>query len=281
MKTGLVLEGGAMRGLFSAGVMDVMMEHGVTFDGLIGVSAGAVFGCNFKSRQIGRSIRYNTRFCKNKQYCSFHSLVKTGDLYGAEFCYHTLPHHLDIFDTDSFMQNPMRYYVLCTDVHSGQAVVHECLTCDDMDLEWMRASASMPLCSRIVTVDGYHLLDGGIADSIPLKRFEDMGYEKNVVILTQPEGYVKRPNRLMPILRRALRAYPRVVEALETRHENYNQATAYAARQEQAGHALVIRPPHKLDIGHVCHDDQAMLHVYRLGRLEGEKRLPEIQKFLL
>ncbi|MBE5776942.1 MAG: patatin family protein [Clostridiales bacterium] len=280
MKTGLVLEGGAMRGLFSAGVIDVLMENGVRFDGLIGVSAGAVFGCNYKSGQIGRTIRYNMRFCKDKQYCSFRSLLKTGDLFGAEYCYHTLPRELDVFDNAAFMQNPMKFYTLCTDVESGQAVVHDCLSCDDRDLEWMRGSASMPLAARIVEVDGYKLLDGGIADSIPLRRFEDMGYERNVVILTQPRGYTKKPNRLMPILRHVYRAYPHLIHTLAHRHENYNASLAYVARREHAGHALVIRPDAPLEIGHTCHDAAEMKRVYDLGRQMGLKRLEEIRRFL-
>ena len=280
MKTGLVLEGGAMRGMFTAGVLDVLMENGVRFDSLIGVSAGAVFGCNYKSGQIGRTIRYNMRFCKDKQYCSFRSLLKTGDLYGAEYCYHTLPRELDVFDNAAFRQNPMSFFILCTDVETGQAIIHECHTCDDNDLEWMRASASMPLAANIVEIDGYKLLDGGIADSIPLRRFENMGYEKNVVILTQPRGYVKKPNKLMPLLRRVFRKYPRLVDTLSHRHENYNAATAYVARQEHAGHALVIRPEAPLGIGHVCHDAAEMKRVYELGRRIGEQRLSEIQAFL-
>lgn len=280
MKTGLVLEGGAMRGLFTAGVLDVLMENGVCFDGLIGVSAGAVFGCNYKSGQIGRTIRYNTRFCRDKQYCSFRSLLKTGDLYGAEYCYHTLPRELDVFDNAAFMQNPMSFFVVCTDAETGQAIVHECKICDDRDLEWMRASASMPLAARIVEIDGYQLLDGGIADSIPLQRFESMGYEKNVVILTQPFGYVKKPNRLLPLLRHVFAKYPRLVDTFARRHESYNTATAYVAYQEQYGHALVIRPDAPLDIGHVCHDAAEMKRVYTLGRQVGEQRLADVLHFL-
>lgn len=280
MKTGLVLEGGAMRGLFSAGVMDVMLEHGVTFDGVIGVSAGAVFGCSFHSGQKGRSIRYNKRFCKDKRYCSFWSLLKTGDLYGAEFCYHTLPYELDVFDNAAFQRNPAPFYVLATDVDTGEALVHRCTDCHAQDLLWMRASASMPLASRMVEADGRRLLDGGIADSIPLRRFEDMGFAKNVVILTQPAGYQKTPNRLMPLLRRVLKKYPRLVETLENRHESYNAAISYVSHQEQARRALVIRPDAPLHIGHVCHDASEMQRVYDLGRRMGEKRIREICTFL-
>ena len=280
MKAGLLLEGGAMRGLFSAGVMDVFMENGVQFDGLMGVSAGAVFGCNYKSGQIGRTIRYNMRFCKDKRYCSLKNLVLTGDLYGADFCYHVLPRELDVFDREAFERHPMHFYVLCTDAETGESVVHDCLHCDDRDLEWMRGSASMPLASKPVEVDGYKLLDGGITESIPLRRFENMGYEKNVVILTQPRAYVKKPNKLMPLIQRALKKYPRTVEAIRRRHVNYNAERAYALRREHTGDALLIFPDAPLEIGHTCHDANEMKRVYELGRQMGEKRLKDVRDFL-
>ena len=228
MKTGLVLEGGAMRGLFSAGVTDVLMEEGITFDGAIGVSAGAAFGCNVKSGQIGRALRYNTTYCNDPRYCSFRSLLKTGDLYGAEFCYSTIPYQLDPFDVEAYNRNPMDFYVVCTDVETGEAIYHNCPESNLESMQWFRASASMPLVSRIVEVGGYRLLDGGIADSIPLEAFEKLGYERNLVILTQPEGYVKKPNKAMPLMRLALGKYPKLLRTIANRHTIYNQQVAYA-----------------------------------------------------
>lgn len=198
MKRGLVMEGGAMRGLFTAGVTDVMMEAGIVFDGAIGVSAGAVFGGNYKAGQAGRVLRYNLRFCKDPRYSSLRSLIKTGDLFGADFCYREIPDHLDPFDQAAYAANPMDFFVVATDVHTGRAVYHNCLDGGREDLEWFRASASMPLASRIVSVGGYDLLDGGIADSIPLAYLEEQGYDRNVVVLTQPMGYVKTKNKAMP-----------------------------------------------------------------------------------
>ena len=149
MKTGLVMEGGAMRGMFTAGVTDVMLENGMEFDGAIGVSAGAVFGCNYKSKQIGRTIRYNTKYCKNPRYASFWSLFLTGNFYGKKFCYRTLPKKLDVFDTETFQKNPMEFYVVCTDVETGKPVYRNCITGLEEDLTWIRASASMPIASII------------------------------------------------------------------------------------------------------------------------------------
>jgi len=164
----------------------------IEVDGVIGVSAGATFGCNYKSKQIGRTIRYNMKYCNDPRYCSFRSLLKTGDLYGAEFCYHTLPEQLDIFDNETYEASPMEFYMVTTDVNTGEPVYYKCDKFDHEGLEWVRASASMPLVSRIVEVGGRQMLDGGISDSIPLQYFQSIGYNKNLVILTQPRDYVKK-----------------------------------------------------------------------------------------
>ncbi|MBE5794978.1 MAG: patatin family protein [Clostridiales bacterium] len=280
MKTGLVLEGGAMRGLFSAGVTDVLMEEGITFDGAIGVSAGAAFGCNVKSRQIGRALRYNTAYCNDPRYCSFRSLLKTGDLYGAEFCYSTIPYELDPFDVETYNQNPMNFYVVCTDVETGEAVYHNCPESNAESMQWFRASASMPLVSRIVEVGGYRLLDGGIADSIPLEAFEKLGYNHNLVILTQPEGYVKKPNKAMPLMRLALGKYPKLLNTIANRHIIYNQQVAYAESRQANGAALILRPEAPLDMSRTEHDAEKLRAAYHHGQEVARKNLDQIRVFL-
>lgn len=280
MKTGLVLEGGAMRGLFSAGVMDVLMEHQIAFDGAIGVSAGAAFGCNYKSRQPGRVIRYNTEYARDPRYCSLRSLFKTGDLFGADFCYHELPNKLDPFDTEAFQQNPMEFYVVCTDVLTGEAVYQKCGIADDECFEWLRASASMPLVSRTVEIGGRRMLDGGIADSIPLRYFEQIGYNKILVILTQPEGYRKKKNKALPLIRLSFRQYPKMVEALEKHHKKYNDTLAYVKKREREGAVLVLRPQDSLSIGRVEHNPERMRQVYDCGRKVALQSLEQIEAFL-
>ena len=200
MKTGLVLEGGGMRGLFTAGVIDVLMENGIQFDGAVGVSAGAAFGCNYKTRQIGRAIRYNKRFANDRRYASWWSLFTTGNYFNADFAYHYLPNKLDVVDFDTFRNNPMEFWAVATNVGSGKAVYRQLKILDYEELEFVRASASMPLMSKIVKLKGQRLLDGGVADSIPLDFFQRQGYKRNVVVLTQPMGHQKRPNKLMPLL---------------------------------------------------------------------------------
>ena len=279
MKKGLVLEGGAMRGLFTAGIIDVMMEAGVEPDGLIGVSAGAAFGCNYKSRQPGRAIRYNTRFAKDARYSGLKSLLTTGDYFNAQFGYHIVPYQYDLFDVAAFEQNPMEFMVVCTDVLTGQAVYHKMDRVDYDELEWLRASASMPLASKVVEVAGHKLLDGGVADSIPLAYFESIGYDRNVVILTQPEGYVKHRTKLMPLMRIGLRRYPEMIQAMDRRYLMYNHELEFVRQAEREGRCLVIRPDEKLPIGHISHDSEEMKRVYQIGREMGDRYIERIKAF--
>ncbi len=279
-KNGLILEGGGMRGLFSAGVIDVLMEEGVAFDGLVGVSAGAAFGCNYKSRQPGRAIRYNTRFAHDWRYCSWRSWLKTGDVFGAEFCYHEMPERLDRFDTEAFNNNPMEFHVVCTDVTTGKAFYKQLKKCSYDSYEYIRASASMPFVSKIVEINGTKLLDGGVADSIPLRYFQDIGYGKNLVVLTQPRGYVKGHNRLMPLMRFWLRKYPLMVKALDERHVMYNRQVEYVCSEEQQGRAFVVRPPQSLGIKNICNDANEMKRVYEVGRTTAHARLDDLIKYL-
>ncbi len=280
MAVGLVLEGGAMRGMFTAGVTDVLMENGIEFDGAIGTSAGAVFGCNYKSRQIGRTIRYNKKYCRDSRYVGFKNLITTGDLYGRDFAYNELPNKLDIFDVDTFRNSPMEFYVVATDIETGEAVYHRCTDGLARDTEYMRASASMPLVSRIVEIDGRKMLDGGMADSIAIKEMERMGYNKNVIILTQPKGFIKEPNKMLPVMRIKYRKYPKFIESLETRHIRYNETTDYITEGESKGSMFVIRPEHPLEIGAMEKNPDELERVYQLGREVVLKRLDELKEFM-
>ena len=278
-KTGMVLEGGAMRGLFSAGILDVMMENQIRAAGLIGVSAGAAFGCNYKSGQIGRAIRYNKKYCRDPRYCSWRSWLRTGDLFGAEFCYHELPDKLDPFDCAAYEADPTEFYLVCTDVLTGKAEYHRCPVADSECFEWMRASGSMPLVSRIVAVGGGRYLDGAMADSIPLRFFESLGYERNLVILTQPAGYMKKPSTAMPLLRLIYRKYPLLVRAMEERHVKYNETVRYVEEQAAAGRVLLLRPESPLPIKRITRDPDLLQKTYDLGRHQAERRLKELKEF--
>lgn len=280
MKTGLILEGGAMRGLFTAGVMDVMMESGISFDGVIGVSAGAAFGCNYKSGQIGRVIRYNTRFCADKRYSGLGVLLREGNLYSTPFCYEEVPHKYDPFDYESYAKSPMEFYVVCTDVDTGKPVYHRYEGREDHGLDWIRASASMPMVSKTVEIDGLQLLDGGISDSIPVRYFESIGYERNVVVLTQPKGYIKKKNRMLPLMKLKYPKNHGMLAAMANRHNEYNDTLAYIREKESRGQLLVLRPDSKLKIGRVEKDPEKLKAVYALGREVATRQLEDIQVFL-
>ena len=279
MKTGLVLEGGAMRGMYTAGVLDVMMENQIEVDGTIGVSAGAVFGCNYKSRQIGRVIRYNKKYCNDPRFGGLRSYLKTGDIFDIDFCYYEIPQVLDPFDEEAYEANPMEFYVVCTDVKTGEPVYHKCVTAVNEDLDWMRASASMPFVTNVVKVDGMELLDGGISDSIPVRWFRSIGYKKNIVILTRDEQYRKKPQYSLPFLSPMIRKYPAVIEAMRKRHRMYNRELDYIRRLEEAGWALVIRPSSPIEISKTEKDTRKLEEVYQLGRKDGLAYLDRIKAF--
>ena len=278
-KSALIMEGGAMRGMFTCGVMDVLMENHIDFPASAGISAGAVFGCNFKSRQIGRPIRYNMTYSRDPRYGSFRSLLRTGDYFGAKFCYETLPDELDLFDRETFRKNPHKFYVGATNVDTGKIEYHLCTDGKETDLLWMRASASMPILSHVVEVDGLRLLDGGIVDSVPYAYMEQLGYERNLLVLTQPLGYRKKKSS-STLFKLFLRKYPLVAEAMAHRHEMYNRQMEEIEKREKEGKVFVIRPPEDLGIGRTEKDPKELERIYKIGRSETESHLSEIRDFL-
>ena len=280
MKKNLVLEGGAMRGMFSAGVMDVLMENDIEFNEVIGVSAGAVFGCNYKSKQIGRTIRYNKKYIQNPEYCSFRSLIKTGNMFGRDFCYNKIPFELDPFDNKTFMSDPTKFYVVVTDINTGKAVYKRVDSAIGEGLEYMRASASMPLASKPVEINGKEYLDGGIADSVPLEFSIKNGADKNLVILTQPKGYIKKKNSLISLMKLSLKKYPKLIEAMKNRHILYNKQVEFAEKTEKEGKAFIIRPAEKLPIGRLEKNPETLQLVYNLGRQEALDNLDKIKSYL-
>lgn len=274
------MEGGAMRGMFTAGVLDVLMENNITFGGAVGVSAGAAFGCNIKSRQIGRAIRYNMKYCNDPRYCGIKTLIKTGNIFSKDFAYGTVPKELDPFDFDTYIDNPMDFYMVCTDIKTGKPVYHNYKGTEKSGFDWVRASSAMPLVSEIVEIDGKLLLDGGVADSIPLKFFQDIGYGKNVVILTQPPGYIKTKNKAIPLMKIKYRKYPQFIETVANRHINYNNTLAYIDEQVLIGNTLVIQPKEKLPVSRIEKDPQNLKNTYEIGRQIATDRLEDIKNFL-
>ena len=280
MKTGLVMEGGAMRGMFTCGIIDVLMEQKITFDGAGGISAGAVFGCNFKSGQIGRPLRYNKTYGSDPRYCSLRSLITTGDLYGADFCYRELPEHLDVFDRKAFRENPMPFYVGATDMHTGKPVYHACMDGGAEDMLWMRASASMPFVSRPVQIGAHLLLDGGMTEPTPYFYMESLGYDRCLVILTQPPEYRKKSSVSPALIRLMLRRYPEAARAMIERPDAYNRHIAGIRQREKEGRVMVLCPPAPLNIARTEHHPYELDRVYQIGRRLALEKLTDIRAFL-
>lgn len=279
-KIGLVLEGGGHRGIYTAGILDVFAQNNISFDGIMGVSAGCIHGVSFLSGQIGRSVRYTTRFCNNPSYMSFKSLIKTGDFFNVDFCYYKLPETLDPFDNDAFDKNPTPFYAVCSDVKTGKAVYHKCDSVRGEKIKWIQASASMPLAAKIVKIDEGEFLDGGITDSIPIKKMQELGYSKNIVILTQEAGYRKKPNSLLPLIKRVYKKYPELINAIQNRHIIYNQQLDYLEEQEKLGNVIIIRPSQKPQAGRIEKDKKKILSTYNLGRNDAEKLLETVKNFI-
>lgn len=281
MKTGLVLEGGAMRGIYTAGVLDVFYENNIFTDGVIGVSAGSIHACSYLSGQPGRSIRYYMKYCNDWRFMSFRSFFLTGDVVNEQFCYHTIPEVLDPFDNDTFEQRvrDIDFYAVASSLQTGKPVYQHISSLRGNALDQIRASASMPLVSHIVEAGGQKLLDGGVCDSIPLKAFEEMGFQKNIVVLTQPADYEKKPAK-MGLANHMYRNYPLFLRAMATRHENYNASLKHVAAEAAAGKALVIQPSRDLHIGRMEHNRGRVKAQYELGRRDALKKLDEIRDFL-
>lgn len=280
MKTGLLLEGGAMRGLFTAGVLDAFMEEGLRFDCTVGVSAGAAFGCNLKSQQTGRVLRYNTAYCRDSRYCSVKNLLTTGDLYGADFCYRALPDELDPFDYDAYRAHPMDFYCVCTDADTGEAVYKTVNNLTPDEFQYLRASASMPLVSRPVCVDGRRLLDGGIADSLPIDFLCSLGCNKNVAVLTRPLGYRKEPLRCAPLFRLALAKAKGAADGLLSRHTLYNRALDTLQKMEEEQRVFLLRPPKAIEVSTIERDPCRLKAAWQMGYDTAKNQMESLKNYL-
>ena len=280
IKTGLVLEGGGMRGLFTMGIVDLMLEKGIKVDGIVGVSAGACFGCNYKSHQPGRALRYNIAMKDEPRYMGLRTLLRTKNLLDPEFAYHTVPMEIDVFDRETFKADPTEFHVVCTDIVTGETVYKQLKEIDYEALEWIRASSSMPLVSTPVELDGKLLLDGGMTDSIPLRYAQSIGFSKNIVILTQPKDYWKKPSKLPILFRWFMGKYPKVAEVMARRHLMYNAQKDFVREEEAKGNALLIYPDEPLHISRTCQNEKDMRRVYALGRKKGEELLGELKSYV-
>lgn len=276
-KVALVLEGGAMRGLYTAGVLDVFMKNNIKVDTIIGVSAGALFGINYKSKQIGRALRYNLKYAQDKRYMGLYSLITTGDVMNRDFCFNKLVYELDPFDIETYNKSKIEFYAVVTNVESGKAEYIE-IKDGAKDLEYLRASGSMPFVSNLVEINGNKYLDGAVADPIPLKKALDMGYEKIIVIQTKPADYSKTKSWMPYGL--VYKKYPEFIKTAKSAYINYNETLDLIRKYEKEGKIIALRPSEKIKMQRVEKNLNKLQAIYDVGVKDCCANLEKIQKYI-
>ena len=278
-QAGLVLEGGGMKGVYTAGVLDFFLDKGLLFSSVYGVSAGACHMCSYLSNQRGRALDISIDYLDSRKYCSVYSFLTTGDLFNVSTAYHLIPDYLNPYDYQAFDRYEGKAYAVVTNIVTGRA---EYLRIQDMkkDIDAVRASASLPLVSRNVRIGDGLYLDGGIADAIPIKKSILDGNRKNVVILTKEEGYVRKPSGQLGVIKLRYLQYPKVYEPMAERHNAYNNTMAYLEAQEKNGQAFIIRPKKKSEVGRIEKDADKLKALYEEGYVDAEECFEHLQNYL-
>lgn len=278
-QAGLVLEGGALRGVYTAGVIDFFLDKGIEFSSVYGVSAGACNMCSYLSKQRGRALDVSIDYLDSKRYCSAESLLLTGDLFNVEMCYHLIPEYLHPYHYEEFGRYKGKAFSVATDIRTGRA---EYFRIWDMkkDIDKIRASASMPLVSRNVKIGGGLYLDGGISDSIPVQKSVMDGNRKNVVVMTKEVGFVRRPSSHLALIKARYFRYPKVAELMAERHIHYNEQVAYIERLQKSGQVFLLRPKRTGGVGRLEKDRAKLMALYRQGYNETAERYEELMEFL-
>lgn len=280
-KVGLVLEGGSLRGLYSAGVMDIMMDNNIDVDCIVGTSAGALFGPNYFSNQKGRAIRYNKRFCKDRRNISFLSLLFTGNIVNKKFAYYKITEKLDKFDNETFMKSKKELYATATNMKTGES---EYFQIKDVikDMEKLRATSAIPIMTRPVKINNEYYLDGGISDSIPIKKCMELNCDKIIVILTQPDTYKKKilSNKKIKAINIVFKKYPKLIKRMMNRHNEYNECVEYIRNLEKDKKVFVIRPSKNLDIDLIERNPEKLEKVYQIGVTDMKKQISDLKKYL-
>ena len=280
-KVGMVLEGGSMRGIFTTGVLDVLLENNIEIDGIIAVSAGALFGVNYFSKQTGRGIRYNKKYLGDKRYISTHSLLTTGNLVNKEFAFYKITKELDPLDNETFMKNNNDFYVTATNIETGQPEYLK-ITNVYEQLEEFRASSALPFASEIIEINNKKYLDGGISDSIPLDKCIDLGYEKIIVVLTQPLGFQKPPlgNKQLKMINLKYHKYPNLIKTMEKRYIKYNNTLEKIIDLENKKEIFVIRPSKRINLSIKDANKDKIQKIYDMGVNDCNKIIDSLKEYL-
>ena len=278
MKVGLVLEGGGMRGLYTAGVLDVMMDHHFMPDVVCGTSAGVTFGVNLLSQQRGRVLRYNCRYIGERRYISLHSWLTTGNMINKDFAYDLLPRELDPFDEATYEQSSAEFYATITNMRTGEAeYVRITDTWKQMDV--IRASASLPIICQPVEWNGEKYLDGGLADNIPLDKCLELGCDKVIIVLTRPMDYV-RNDHIAPLCCLAFPRYKALLRTIEQRNEKYNARIQQILELERQGKVFVIRPSENRPVSRLEKDPEKLKALHALGLHDTMQQWQALEAYL-
>lgn len=278
MKVGLVLEGGAMRGMYTAGVLDTFLDNNIEVDGIIGVSAGVLFGVNYLSKQRGRTIRYNKKYCKDKRYMGLYSLLTTGNIINKDFSFYEIPFKLDIFDDDTFSKSKTDFYATISNVETGMP---EYVKLDKIleQMEVLRATSAMPFVSKMIELDGKKYLDGGVTDAIPVDKCKEMGYDKIIVVLTRVKEYRKKKSA-EKLNKLFYKKYPNLVKALDEKYIKYNETVEKIIDAENKKEIFVIRPSKYIKVNRIEKDPEVLQEIYDLGIEDCKRQIEGLKEYL-
>ena len=278
MKIGLVLEGGAMRGMYTAGVLDVFLENNIEVDGVVAVSAGVLFGVNYLSKQKGRAIRYNKKYVADKRYMGIHSLIKTGNIVNKEFAFYEVPFKLDVFDEETYEKSNTDFYATITNIETGNP---EYVKIENVfeQMEVLRATSAMPFVSKFIEINKNKYLDGGISDSIPIEKCKELGFDKIIVILTRPIEYRKKKSANV-IAKIKYSKYPNLINSIKNRYKNYNDTIEKIIDMEDKKEIFVIRPTRTVNIKRIEKDTNKLQEMYDLGVEDCKNKLNDLNKYL-
>jgi predicted patatin/cPLA2 family phospholipase len=279
VQAGLVLEGGGMKGVYTAGVLDYFLDKGILFSSVYGVSAGACHMSRYLSGQKGRGLDVTLDYLDTGRYMSLKSLLTTGDLFNVDMCYHLIPEYLNPYDYERFDQYEGKAYSVVTNLVSGKP---EYLRIRDMrtDIVKIRASASLPLVSRNVKIGDRIYLDGGMSDSIPIAKSIMDGNQKNVVVLTKEVGYVRKPAHHLGLIKARYWKYPKLYQLMRERHIIYNDTMDYLDEQVDNGRAFVIRPQKVSGVGRTEKDAVKLRELYEEGYQDAKDCVEELMQYL-
>lgn len=277
----LVLEGGGMRGFYTAGVLDFFLEKNLEFNFIIGTSAGACCACSFISKQLKRNYHAFGDYLNDPNYMGLNNLIHTGNFFNYDFIFDTIPNKLIPFDYKQFNKFKGKFYSVSTNIETGEADYHLNTNLHiDADMDYIKASMALPMISKPINIDGKLLLDGGVADSIPIRKAMELGSKKSIVVLTQAANFRKQPNKLMPILEKTYSSYPKLIKALENRHNDYNNSLNFINLLEKTNNCFVIRPSTPITISNLETDKEKLDALYNQGYNDAKNSYKKMINFL-